>query len=162
MDLSMHPPRFPSAVRHEKNRVTPIRDKSALGFRRSRNESEFHPCLEPGGLSPMMKQPQILTDETQMQNESVSICVSSVAPSSLAREALLRLVLKKLVFNRIDQGEPAGFDDVLAHADGAPDIVMIGRFDDHPDAGRRASFAVHDADFVIDQPHFAKAGKITV
>src|SRR5262245_23584029 len=75
---------------------------------------------------------------------------------------LLRLVLVKLVFDGVDEGEPTGFDDVLADADGAPDVVVVGRFDDHADAGGGAGFAVDDADFVVDQPHVAEAGEIAV
>src|SRR5438552_13966233 len=44
---------------------------------------------------------------------------------------LFRSVLVQLVLDRIDQGEPACFDNVLAHAHGPPHVVMVGRLDDH-------------------------------
>src|SRR5262245_279877 len=75
---------------------------------------------------------------------------------------LLGLVLVELVFDGVHEGEPTGFDDVLADADGAPDILVVGGFDEDADAGGGAGFAVDDADFVVDQPHVAEAGEIAV
>src|SRR3954470_20206571 len=76
--------------------------------------------------------------------------------------SLLRFVLVELVLDGIDQSEPAGFDDVFADADGAPGVVVVRRLDEYADAGGGAGFAVDDADFVVDQPHLTKAGKIAV
>src|ERR1043165_5546796 len=73
---------------------------------------------------------------------------------------LLRLILIKLVFDGIDQSEPAGFDDVFTDADGAPDALVVARFDDDADAGRGARFAVDDANFVVDQAHILERRKI--
>src|SRR4029450_4335131 len=77
------------------------------------------------------------------------------------RSLLRSFVLVQLVLDRIDQGEPARLEEVFADADGAPHVVMIGRLDDHADAGGRAGFAVDDAEFVVDQPHVSKARNTT-
>jgi hypothetical protein len=47
---------------------------------------------------------------------------------------------------RVDQGLPRRFDDVLAHPDGRPGAVAVGRVDEHPHdrAGGRPSRAVDD------------------
>src|SRR5690349_8262921 len=58
---------------------------------------------------------------------------------------LLCCILVQLVFDGIDEGEPARFDDVLADADRAPDIVVVGGLDDDADAGGSAGLAVDDA-----------------
>ena len=44
-------------------------------------------------------------------------------------------ILEQLVFNGIDQRQPRRLDDVLADADGAPDIGAVARLDDDADAG---------------------------
>ena len=74
----------------------------------------------------------------------------------LARPADPQFVAIQLVFKRVDQRHPTGFDDVLADADGAPDCVRVAAFDDHADAGGGAGFGVDDADLVVDQVHVAR------
>ena len=53
----------------------------------------------------------------------------------LTRSGDLPFILEQLVFYCVHERQPAGFDDVLADADGAPEVVRVGAFDNHADAG---------------------------
>src|SRR5207249_4282031 len=66
-------------------------------------------------------------------------------------------VFKQLVLKRIDQCQPACFDDVFADADGAPDAAFVAPFDHDADAGRCLSAGVDDAHLVVGQVHLGQA-----
>ncbi len=68
------------------------------------------------------------------------------------------MVSVQMVFDGIDEGSPAGFDDVFAYTDGMPGVVFIGAVDVHADACRGACLAVDNADFVVDELHCLDAG----
>ena len=55
-------------------------------------------------------------------------------------------VLRELVFKAVAQRQPAGFDDVLADTDGAPDVAVVARLDHHADPGGGALADVDDPD----------------
>src|SRR5690348_17127830 len=77
-------------------------------------------------------------------NPQSAICNSQSVPP---------LVLAELVLDAVNEGGPAGFDDVFVDADGAPGLVVVAAFDDDADAGGGGGLAVDDADLVIDQVH---------
>jgi hypothetical protein len=47
-------------------------------------------------------------------------------------------LLPEFVFDAVHQRQPRRLDDVLADADGAPDVRAVARLDDHADPGRGA------------------------
>ena len=57
-----------------------------------------------------------------------------------------------LVLEAVDQGQPAGSDDVVGDADRPPRRLAIGGNDEHAGAGGGSTGAIDDADFVIGQP----------
>ncbi len=59
----------------------------------------------------------------------------------------------EFVLNSIDQSGPRGLDDVFAHTDGVPGVVLIGAFDVHSDSCCGSCFSVDDPDFVVDKLH---------
>src|SRR5215213_2182855 len=93
----------------------------------------------------------------------ISSMLYSLIVSTAHGVCLLRsFILIELEFDGIDQGEPTGFDDIFADADRAPNVLVVGRFDDHADAGGSPGFTVNDTHFVVDQPHMAQTGKVAV
>ena len=67
------------------------------------------------------------------------------------------LILEQLVLERVDQGQPARLDDVLADADRAPDVVAVAPLDHDAHPGGRPGPGVDDAHLVIDQLHLRQA-----
>src|SRR5262249_52116835 len=63
------------------------------------------------------------------------------------------LVAAQLVLDRVHQGLPGGFDDVVGHADSTPGLVAVARGDEHSRLGRRALGLLEDAHLVIEEPH---------
>ena len=55
------------------------------------------------------------------------------------------------VLDRVDQRLPAGLDDVLADADGAPDLVAVAGVEQHARHGAGALVLVEDAHLVVDE-----------
>src|SRR5512138_541487 len=64
-----------------------------------------------------------------------------------------RPVPAELVFDRVDEGLPRGFDDVVGHADGTPGLVAVTRGDQDARLRGRALRLVEDADLVVQKLH---------
>src|SRR3954469_5578752 len=63
---------------------------------------------------------------------------------------------RQLVLHRFAERFPARVDDVLADADGTPDLTAITTFDQHPRPRARAAVALEDTHLVIAQLHVAE------
>src|SRR5580698_9940447 len=57
----------------------------------------------------------------------------------------------ELEAQRVDEGIPAGFDDVVGDADSRPAFFMVGPFDENANLGRRPLFRIENANFVVSQ-----------
>src|SRR5947207_10835465 len=62
-------------------------------------------------------------------------------------------VFEQFVLEAVEQGQPAGLDDVFADPDRTPDRVGIAPFDHHAHLGRGLGTSVDDAHLVIGQVH---------
>ena len=58
----------------------------------------------------------------------------------------------------VPESLPARIDDVVAHADRAPDRLAVAALDEHPCSGAGALAAVEDAHLVVAQRHAAELG----
>ena len=78
-------------------------------------------------------------------------------PGSTWRSRYAARILGELVFERVDQRQPARLDHVFRDADGSPDVVLIFALDHDSHAGGGAGSRVDDPDLVIDQAHLLQA-----
>ena len=62
-------------------------------------------------------------------------------------------VFDEFVLDCVDEGHPAGLDDIFADANGSPNIVVVLAFDHDSDAGRSSGFGVDDANTVVHEMH---------
>ena len=84
----------------------------------------------------------------------VRICthaVPPVVPVPAAGRLQLLLAPHHPVLDRVDEGFPAGLDDVLAHADAAPGVVAVAGVEQHPRDGAGALVLVEDAHLVVHE-----------
>ena len=65
-----------------------------------------------------------------------------------------RALLREEVFDRVDQGAPAGLNDVVADTDGSPLFLTVAAEKQDASFGSCAHVAVDDADFVVLEFHF--------
>ena len=62
-----------------------------------------------------------------------------------------KLFLQQRVFHAVHERLEAGFDDILAHADGAPLALAVAGYNEHARFRRRAGGGIEDAHLVIGE-----------
>ena len=67
-------------------------------------------------------------------------------------------VADELVFERIGQGNPGGFDEVGGDSYGGPVHLAVGAFYDYTDLGGGGGFCIEDSYFIVDKADLRNKG----
>ena len=61
------------------------------------------------------------------------------------------VIFEQLIFNRIDERQPTGFDDIVGNTDRSPVLLPVTAHDEDSRLRRRSRVTVDDPDLVIGQ-----------